>query len=80
MTINKSDYLLCEEKTVPQVTKMLNKIFDNTGKKISVNIIRHAFLTDHYENLKSMPTIIEMEKLAQHMAHSTQMQMLYIKR
>jgi hypothetical protein len=54
---------------------MLNKIFD--GKSISVDMLRHIYLSDLYKNV---PSIRDMEKTAQDMAHSLETAMTYVKR
>ena len=79
--INTNDYILGEKKTSNDVTKMLNKIFSITGKSnISANILRHSYLSNYYENIDSMPSVLEMESLAKQMGHSIAQQMLYIKK
>ena len=71
-----SDYLLFnsygDALSQPQLTKMLNTIFD---KKISASMLRHIFISD--EVLKDVPKIQELEKIAQDMGHSVGEQMLY---
>ena len=73
-----SDYLLFnsygDALSQPQLTKMLNTIFD---KKISASMLRHIFISD--EVLKDVPKIQELEKIAQDMGHSVGEQMLYRK-
>jgi len=77
--INEGDYLLFSSNGNPltssQITRMLNKIFD--GKKISVDMLRHIYLTNYY---KHMPDLIKMEKLASDMGHSINTAMTYIKK
>jgi len=77
--INDSDYLLISSSgsalSSPQVTRILNKIFD--GKKISVDMLRHIYLTNYYKNI---PPLREMEALAADMGHSVETAMTYIKR
>ena len=58
-----------------QISRMLNKIFD--GKKISVDMLRHIYLTDLYKNV---PSIRDMEKTAEDMGHSVESAMTYVKR
>lgn len=73
-----SEYLLFNSYgdaiTQPQLTKMLNSIFD---KKISASLLRHIYISD--EVLKDVPKIQELEKIAQDMGHSVGEQMLYKK-
>ena len=77
--INDSDYLLISSSgsalSSPQVTRILNKIFD--GKKISVDMLRHIYLTNYYKNI---PPLREMEALAADMGHSVETAMTYVKR
>ena len=73
-----SDYLLFnsygDALSQPQLTKMLNTIFD---KKISASMLRHIFISD--EVLKDVPKIEELQKIAAEMGHSVGEQMLYKK-
>ena len=73
-----SDYLLFnsygDALSQPQLTKMLNTIFD---KKISASMLRHIFISD--EVLKDVPKIQELEKIAHDMGHSVGEQMIYRK-
>ena len=77
--INDSDYLLISSSgsalSSPQVTRILNKIFD--GKKISVDMLRHIYLTNYYKNI---PPLREIEALAADMGHSVETAMTYVKR
>ena len=63
------NYMLFSSKKNPlsssQISRMLNKIFD--GKKISVDMLRHIYLSDLY---KHVPSIRDMEKTAEDMGHS----------
>lgn len=76
----RSDYLLVDRKFEPlsatQMNQRLNKIFG--GRKISVNMIRHSYLTKYYEN---MPKLAEMQETAKAMGHdvSTALSM-YVKK
>ena len=72
---NKSDYLLFNNKfqqlSTPNMTLKLNKIF---GKKVSVNMLRHIYLSEkHAENLK------EMENDFESMGSSLKQSKVYIK-
>ena len=76
--INESDYLLFSTNgnplSSPQITRILNKVF---GKRVSVDMLRHIFLTDLY---KGMPNLIDMEKTAKEMSHSLMTALTYVKR
>lgn len=50
--------------TSPNITLMINSIF---GKKISVNMLRHFYLSNKY---KDVPALLEMEDTAKAMGHS----------
>lgn len=77
-TKHDNDYLLFNEDgkplTPPRMTTRLNTIF---GKKISVNMLRHIYLTD---KLKDIPALKELDELADDMGHSVDQQMLYAKK
>ena len=77
--INKGDYMLFSSNKMPltssQISRMLNKIFDE--KKVSVDMLRHVYLTDLY---KGMPSLVNMEKTAKEMGHSVQTALTYVKR
>ena len=79
MKVAKGDFLLFSSNGNPltssQISRMLNKIFD--GKKISVDILRHIYLSDLY---KGMPSLLSMEKTASKMGHSVQTALTYVKR
>lgn len=76
---HKNDYLLFDENgkplSAPRLTLKLNKIFG--GKKISVNMLRHIFITD--EVLDNAPALRKMDEIAEQMGHSTDQQALYRK-
>ena len=71
-------YVLTNEKgeklTPSALTFKLNKIFN---KKISVNMLRHIFISD--EVLKDMPALVKLENTAHDMGNSTAQQILYKK-
>lgn len=78
MTKTDGDFLLEERNrafTPSQLTLRLNKIFG--GRKISVNQLRHTFITD--EVLKDAPRLKKLEEIAEDMGHSTDQQQLYRK-
>mgnify|MGYP003675745066 CR=1 FL=1 len=58
------------------LTKMLNRVFDPTGKKISSTMIRHIYLSEKYDARNG-----EMEKDAAAMLHSVGTQQgIYVKK
>jgi len=78
--INITDYLLINP-TKPnqnkpfnsvQINRMFNQIF---GKKISVDILRHSYITKFYSGLT--PSQSEINDLSFKMAHSASQNMLY---
>jgi hypothetical protein len=77
--MNDTDYLLFSSNkkplSSPQINRILNKVFD--GLHISVDMLRHIFLTDKYSNV---PAIHDMERLAKDMGHSVNMAMQYVKK
>ena len=56
-----------------QLQQRLNSIL---GKKASVNILRHSFLSDKYKDIN----IRDMEETAEAMGHSKEQAMLYVKK
>ena len=74
-----NDYLLFDESgnplSPPRLTLKLNKIFG--GKKISVNMLRHIYITD--EVLDNAPALRKLEEMAEDMGHSVGTQNLYRK-
>lgn len=76
MKANPTEYLLVDNKrsklSQPQLTLRLNNIF---GRKISVSMLRHIFITDELA-----PEIEKLEKKAEEMGHSMEMQRDYIKK
>lgn len=73
-----NEYLLTQNgKPFPQplLTMRLNIIFG--GRKISVNQLRHTFITDNV--LKNVPALTKLEDIAQNMGNSLESQMLYKK-
>lgn len=78
LKINTTDYLLVDSKkeklTPTKLTQRLNKIL---GKKASINILRHSFLSDKYKNL---PSLNELEEEAKEMGHSLKEHLEYIKK
>lgn len=76
--INKGEYLLIgrkgEQLTQSKMTMMLNRVF---GKKISVNMLRHIYISDNV--LKDVPAMTKLQKTAEEMGHSLETQMTYKK-
>lgn len=70
-----SEYLFTDQNnkqlTSNGMTKILNSIF---GKNISVNQLRHTYITE-----KMAPLIKKIEEVAGDMGHSVQQQKLYVK-
>ena len=80
IALNPSDYLITGNNnnmkpiTAPQLTNMLNNFFD---KKISVNMLRHSFLTHLY---KDIPNLKGMKETADAMGHSVGQALEYVKK
>jgi hypothetical protein len=76
--INTNDYMLYStngnELTSPEVTRILNKVFD---KNVSTSMLRHIYLTNEY---KDIPALSKMQNIASEMGHSISTAMEYIKR
>jgi hypothetical protein len=76
--INTNDYMLYSTNgnklTSPQVTRILNKVFD---KNVSTSMLRHIYLTNEY---KDIPALSKMQNIASEMGHSVSTAMEYIKR
>lgn len=72
------EYLLidknCNKLSSVKITQRLNNIF---GKKASVNILRHSFVTEKYAN---MPSLEELREEASDMGHSLEEHLMYIKK
>ena len=60
------------------ITKLLNGVFK--PKKVSVNMLRHSYLTHFYKNQTGIPSLVIMEKLASQMSHSVEMQLQYLRK
>ena len=73
--VNPTDYLFFdwkkEQLSGPALTKMLNAIF---GKNISVNILRHVYVTE-----KSGPLLDKLKQVSDEMGHSVAQHQLYVK-
>lgn len=82
MKVNlEGDYLIVDTNgrpmSQPQLSIRLNKIFGPTEKIISVNMLRHSYLTSQY---KDIPSLARLEKTAEEMGHSVGEALLYIKK
>lgn len=75
---SESEYLLIDNKcgklTPTKITQRLNAIF---GKKASINILRHSFLSEKYKN---MPSLVDLQQEATAMGHSLTEHLEYIKK
>lgn len=80
IVINPSDYLITgnndrfKKISAPQLTNMLNAFFD---KRVSVNILRHSFLTNLY---KDIPNLKDMKETASEMGHDISQALEYVKK
>lgn len=80
IAINPSDYLITGNNdkykaiSAPQLTNMLNTFFN---KRVSVNILRHSFLTHLY---KDMPDLKDMKERASDMGHDLSQALEYVKK
>jgi len=76
LKVNPTEFLLFDTKfnslSQPQMTFRLNSIF---GKKISVNLLRHIYITDELGE-----DIQNLNEKARDMGHSTATQATYVKR
>jgi hypothetical protein len=78
--INTSDWLITGNNnnmkpiTVSQLNNMLNNFFD---KKISVNMLRHSFLSHMY---KDLPDLKDIKERADAMGHSVDQALEYVKK
>ena len=80
LKLHTKDYLLynCSQKTVLSANAMghlLKRVFEPTGKKISINLLRHIVISE----FDTSPPITEKIAMAEKMCHSTGTQALYTK-
>jgi len=77
--LNTTDYMLFSSNGNPlsssQITKMLNKIFDN--RNVSTDMLRHIYLTDMY---KDVPALKQLEQTNREMGHSLATSLTYVKK
>ena len=74
MKKNTSDYLLLDT-TLQQAlspTKLTNRLYNMFGKKVSVNQLRHSYVSDVV--LKDMPKLTDLDKVATEMGNSAETQ------
>lgn len=76
--LNPNEYMLVgltgKKLSSSQLQQRLNQIL---GKKASVNILRHSFLSEKY---KDLPAVRELEKRAEEMGHTVEQALLYVKK
>ena len=79
MALTTNDYLLFNPRTNEKLTnvQLNNRIGKIFGKKVSVNILRHSFLTEQY---KDMQPLLEMEQRANDMGQSITQALKYVKK
>jgi hypothetical protein len=79
LKFNKTDSLLLNTKLQPMsangLGKEIKKVFEPLGKNISVNMLRHIFLSEKYPNQNT-----EKEEDAKKMGHSVNQQAKYSKK
>lgn len=77
--INDSGYLLVNNRKKPMspnsLSKYINKVFEQTGKKMGISLIRHIFISHHFPAQND-----EKEEVAEKMLHSVDMQTNYSKK
>jgi len=80
LRVNPTDHLLLNSKGEPQsangLGKYISKVFEPTGKNISVNMLRHIYISEKYPKEK----LDEKESDAKKMGHSVEMQGKYSKK
>jgi len=76
--LNPNEYMLVgltgKKLSSSQLQQRLNQIL---GKRASVNILRHSFLSEKY---KDLPAVRELEKRAEEMGHTVEQALLYVKK
>ncbi len=77
--VNESGYLLVNNRKKPMtangLSKYMNKVFSQTGKKIGISLIRHVFISHHFP-----PENEDKQEVADKMLHSVNMQTNYSKK
>ena len=84
LKVNPTDHLLFDDHFNPlsssKLTKILNRVF---GANVSVNMLRHIYITDQYNSTskKSVKEVMtDMKDLASDMGHSVETQKQYFKK
>ena len=79
LKVNKTDNFLIDQKGHPmnanQLGKFITKSFDFTGKKITLNLLRHIYISQSID----LEAIKKSKELAKSMHHSSDMQEMYAK-
>lgn len=79
IAINDSGYLLINNRKKPMtpnsLSKYMNKVFEQVGKKIGISLIRHIYISHHFP-----PQNDEKEEVANLMMHSIDQQTNYSKK
>jgi len=77
--INESGYLLVNNRKKPMtnnsLSKYINKVFEGTGKKIGLSLIRHIYISHHFKDIDD-----KKKEVSEKMLHSQSMQDDYIKK
>jgi len=77
--VNESGYLLVNNRKKPMtangLSKYMNKVFSQTGKKIGISLIRHVFISHHFADVDD-----KKKEVSKKMLHSQSMQDDYIKK
>ena len=79
LKVNKTDNFLIDQKGHPmnanQLGKFITKAFDFTHKKITLNLLRHVYISENID----LEAIKKGQQLAKDMHHSTGVQEMYAK-
>lgn len=79
LKVNKTDNFLIDQKgnsmNANQLGKFITKAFDFTGKKITLNLLRHIYISENID----LEAIKKGQQLAKDMHHSTGVQEMYAK-
>ena len=77
--INDSGYLLVNNRKKPMtpnsLSKYMNRVFEETGKRLGISLIRHIFISHHFADIDDMK-----KEVSEKMLHSKSMQDDYIKK
>jgi hypothetical protein len=78
--MNNPEYLVTNKNGEPMTNNGLSKfiinIFENSGLKITINLLRHIYITENVQQ----PKLLKKEDIASKMCHSVNTQELYIKK